>query len=91
MGVAPDAVGAAAVPVPVPEAIERTDDAILMSYVGDLESYRRPAALLRLPTIARRPSTLFDQMVHAVESMLFNNVVHGDLSPYNVLVWEGGA
>ena len=21
--------------------------------------------------------------------MLFNDVVHGDLSPYNVLVWEG--
>jgi RIO kinase 1 len=27
----------------------------------------------------------------AIELMLYRNVVHGDLSPYNVLVWEGTA
>jgi RIO kinase 1 len=32
---------------------------------------------------------LFDQTMHAVELMLYANVVHGDLSPYNLLVWDG--
>ena len=80
--------GAAAAPVPVPEAIEGTDDAILMSYVGDLE-IAAPQLRSYVPDDLEEAEDLFDQMVHAVESMLFNNVVHGDLSPYNVLVWEG--
>ena len=80
--------GAAAAPVPVPEAIERTDDAILMSYVGDLE-FAAPQLRSYVPDDREEAEDLFDQMVHAVELMLFSNVVHGDLSPYNVLVWEG--
>ena len=79
---------AAAAPVPVPEAIERTEDAILMTYLGDLEF---AASQLRsyVPDDREETQGLFDQLLRAVELMLFNNVVHGDLSPYNVLVWEG--
>jgi RIO kinase 1 len=27
--------------------------------------------------------------IHAIERMLFHDVIHGDLSPFNVLVWGG--
>jgi RIO kinase 1 len=32
---------------------------------------------------------LLEQLLRTVERMLFRDVVHGDLSPYNVLVWDG--
>ena len=30
-------------------------------------------------------------LLRAIERMLYGNVIHGDLSAYNVLVWEGRA
>jgi RIO kinase 1 len=75
--------------VPVPRPLAATEDSILMTYVGD---EMRAAPQLR----AHRPDReeaheLFDQVVHAIELMLYRNVIHGDLSAYNVLVWEGRA
>ncbi len=32
---------------------------------------------------------LLEQCIRAIERMLFHDVIHGDLSPFNVLVWEG--
>ncbi len=32
---------------------------------------------------------LLEQLLRTVERMLFRDVVHGDLSSYNVLVWGG--
>ncbi len=74
---------------PVPRPIASTGDAILMSYVGDDQ---QPAPQLR----ATRPGPeeardLFGQVLRAVERMLYGNVIHGDLSAYNVLVWAGRA
>ena len=74
---------------PVPSPIARTDDAILMSYVGDAD---QPAPQLR--SVRPRPdeaSELFRQVLRGIETMLAANVIHGDLSPYNVLVWRGRA
>ncbi len=82
------ALGDAAAPVPVPRAIERTDDSILMTYIGDPE-IAAPQLRSYIPDDRHEANDLFDQLVHAVELMLFYDVVHGDLSPYNVLVWEG--
>lgn len=73
--------------VPVPRPIERTDDAILMTYIGDEDD-----AAPQLRSYSPDPDEaedLFAQLVKAIELMLFHNVVHGDLSAYNVLVWEG--
>jgi RIO kinase 1 len=72
---------------PVPRPIAATEEAILMGYVGDEAD---PAPQLR----SYRPDpdeaeALFRQVVHAIEMMLYRNVVHGDLSAYNVLVWDG--
>jgi RIO kinase 1 len=74
---------------PVPRPIAATDDAILMKYVGDEEM-----AAPQLRSIRPDPEEaedLFGQVKRAIEIMLFRNVIHGDLSPYNVLVWDGRA
>jgi RIO kinase 1 len=78
-----------AVGTPVPRAVAATDDAILMTYIGD---EARAAPQLR----AHRPDPdeaedLFRQVIRSIELMLFVNVIHGDLSAYNVLVWDGRA
>jgi RIO kinase 1 len=71
----------------VPRPIMRTDRAILMTYVGDeddaapqLRSYRPDHA---------EAEELFRQVMRNVELMLYRDVIHGDLSAFNILVWEG--
>jgi len=73
---------------PVPRPIERTGDAILMTYVGD-DEFAAPQLRSYDVDDTDEAEALVDQVLHAVERMLFLNVVHGDLSPYNVLVWNG--
>ncbi|MGH2539938.1 MAG: RIO1 family regulatory kinase/ATPase [Actinomycetota bacterium] len=72
----------------VPRPIERTGDAILMSYVGD-EALAAPQLRTYEPEDPDEAGALIDQVLRAIERMLFLNVVHGDLSPYNLLVWNG--
>jgi len=73
--------------VPVPRPIARSEDAILMTYVGD-EDDAAPQLRSVRPT-PDEAQDLLDQVVGAITSMLYRNVVHGDLSAYNVLVWDG--
>jgi RIO kinase 1 len=73
----------------VPRPIARTDDAILMTYVGD--ENRAAPQLQRHRPVGDEAQVLFDQLLRNVERMLYVNVIHGDLSPFNVLVWEGRA
>jgi RIO kinase 1 len=73
----------------VPRPIYRTEEAILMGYIGDEDD---AAPQLR----AYRPErdeaeSMFRQLIRNVEVMLGANVIHADLSPYNVLVWDGRA
>jgi RIO kinase 1 len=71
----------------VPKPLLRSDRAILMTYIGDeddaapqLRSYR-PAQ--------DEAAELFRQVIRNVELFLYRNVIHGDLSPFNILVWDG--
>ncbi len=73
--------------LPVPRPIERTEDAILMTYVGDIDQ-AAPQLRSHRPADAAEAEDLFTQVLRAVELMLYRNVVHGDLSAYNLLVWE---
>jgi RIO kinase 1 len=73
--------------VPVPRPIEMTDRAILMTYIGDEE--RAAPQLHRVRSDLIGAQELLDQCLGAIERMLYRDVIHGDLSPYNVLVWEG--
>lgn len=74
--------------VPTPAPIASTEIAILMTYVGDMEtSAPRLHELGRVAGPALE--TLWDQIYAAVEGMLYRDMVHADLSQYNVLVWDG--
>jgi RIO kinase 1 len=71
----------------VPRGIARSDRAILMSYVGDEDD---AAPQLRTYRADRgEADDLFRQVLRNIELFLYRNVIHGDLSPYNLLVWEG--
>jgi len=58
-----------------------------MSFVGD-ESQVAPQ-LHTYRTDAGEARDLLEQLMRAIERMLYENVIHGDLSPYNALVWDG--
>jgi RIO kinase 1 len=73
--------------VPVPRPIASTDDAILMGYVGDLELAAPQLRSVRPDAVEARG--LFEQVLRAIERMLYVNVIHGDLSAYNLLLWDG--
>lgn len=71
----------------VPQPVAHGGNAILMAYLGD---ERLPAPTLQEVTLAQdevRP--LFERIMKNVELMLGLHQVHGDLSAYNVLYWEG--
>jgi RIO kinase 1 len=59
---------------------------ILMEYYGEEDAPAPQLKDVRLESHVARG--MFDRMMGNVELMLSNNVVHADLSPYNVLVWE---
>jgi len=71
----------------VPKPISAGHNAILMGYVGDRS---RPAPLLHAVTLAKRAAEpLCDEVLRNVELMLSHGMIHGDLSAYNILYWEG--
>src|SRR5581483_11679062 len=70
----------------VPQPFARSENAILMEYVGD-ETFPAPAlAAVRLE--AREAQLLWKRLMDNVELMLAQGCVHGDLSAYNVLYWN---
>ena len=71
----------------VPQPYARTTDSILMEYVGDASS---PAPLLlRVKLAGPELKLAFERLLHNVELLLSCDRVHGDLSAYNVLWWQG--
>jgi RIO kinase 1 len=71
----------------VPQPYATGENAILMSYMGDRN---RPAPTLHevsLPDNEVQP--LFYETMRNIELMLQHNMIHGDLSAYNILYWEG--
>ena len=73
--------------VAVPRPVARSEDAILMTYLGDEEDAAPQLRSVR--SSEREAQELLEQTIHAIEQMLYRNVIHGDLSAYNVLVWDG--
>jgi RIO kinase 1 len=71
----------------VPIAYEMAPRAILMSYLGD-ESMNAPS----LNDVTLQPgeaSSLFDRILDNLHLLLSCGRIHGDLSAYNILYWEG--
>ncbi|HEY1331990.1 MAG TPA: RIO1 family regulatory kinase/ATPase [Actinomycetota bacterium] len=71
----------------VPEPIVMRERGILMEYVGD---ERDPAPQLRQVRLdPGEAAAAFERLIWNVELALSHNVIHADLSPFNVLWWEG--
>jgi RIO kinase 1 len=71
--------------VPRPYAMEK--NAILMEYIGDMD-----LAAPTLNSVSLEPQEvkpLFERVLRDIDLLLANQRIHGDLSAYNILYWEG--
>lgn len=73
--------------LPVPEPVRMHGDAILMELFACEDGSTAPP-LIQASLDAGTATALFEALCDDVEDMLALHVVHGDLSPYNVL-WNG--
>lgn len=73
--------------VSVPEPYGVAENAILMAYVGS-EAKGAPT-LHEVRLEAGEAPSFFDQVLQSIAVMLENGLVHGDLSAYNILYWQG--
>ncbi|MBN2550120.1 MAG: hypothetical protein JXB15_13230 [Anaerolineales bacterium] len=71
----------------VPHPYARGNNAILMSYIGgdDVSAPTLNTVDLR----QKEARQLFDRVLHNIQVMLDHHRVHGDLSAYNILYWNG--
>lgn len=71
----------------VPEPVAQSGSAILMEYFGEWGQVAPHLHNVRLGSHEVGP--IFSQILDNLEIMLDEDRVHGDLSAYNVLYWEG--
>ncbi len=96
MGYAPDRMGAIAAReftilskayragVPVPTPARRVDNMFTMRFLGGDER----APLLK-DAVLEQPEDVAEQAIILVEKLLHANIVHGDLSEYNLVLMDG--
>jgi RIO kinase 1 len=71
----------------VPQVFAHSSGAILMEYLGDEDA---AAPMLSRATLPRETADqLLRGIIDNVAIWLRNNLVHGDLSAYNLLYWDG--
>jgi len=73
--------------VDVPRPYEMANNAILMDYVGD--ETRAAPALNEVSIDHAEAARLFDTLREDLDRMLSTGRIHGDLSAYNILYWDG--
>ena len=71
--------------VPRPYAMEK--NAILMDYIGDFDTAAPTLNSVSLDRDEVQP--LYERVLHDIDLLLSNDRIHGDLSAYNILYWEG--
>lgn len=71
----------------VPQPIATSGNAILMTYLGD-EKMGAPA-LNEVRLSQGEAESFFEEILRNINLMLTHSMIHGDLSPYNVLYWDG--
>ncbi len=73
--------------VPVPRPVACTEGAVLMEYLGDQDA---PAPRLVTTHLSRdEAACMRETLLGAIARSLGEELIHGDLSAYNVLVHEG--
>lgn len=71
----------------VPQPFGANENGLLMGYQGNAHQAAPP---LREISLNRREArSLFSEVMRNVELLLQHGLVHGDLSAYNILYWEG--
>ena len=70
-----------------PRPYTRRENAILMAYIGGPGLAAPTLNHVRLASGEAR--ALFKRVLHNVEIMLSHERVHGDLSAFNILYWQG--
>ena len=71
----------------VPQPFASGSNAILMGYYGD--EFMGAPTLNEVSLPAAEARALFDRVVHNIDLMLSKGRIHGDLSAFNILYWEG--
>ncbi len=71
----------------VPKPISSAENSLLMEYVGDENLPASTLHEVRLDSDEAR--RLFTDVLDNIELMLSMGIVHGDLSAYNILYWQG--
>ncbi|MBN2006980.1 MAG: hypothetical protein JXA21_26760 [Anaerolineae bacterium] len=70
----------------VPKPYAGGENAILMSYVGDERTAAPTLNNVRLED--DEAEYVFEEVMRNVKLMLTHNLIHGDLSAYNILYWD---
>jgi RIO kinase 1 len=70
---------------PVPEPIQREENAFTMEYIGDGDG---PAPQLRR-TALESPAEFARELLAGIDDLAHAGIVHTDLSPFNILVHRG--
>jgi RIO kinase 1 len=71
----------------VPRPVTKSTDVILMEFIGDDDGPAPALKDIRLDPVEARQH--FESLLLDIEIWLANDRVHGDLSPYNILYWQG--
>lgn len=71
----------------VPQPFAMNSNTVLMSYHGDERIAAPTLNGVRLPR--DEAETLFEEVLRNIALMLQQGLIHGDLSAYNILYWEG--
>lgn len=71
----------------VPEPIAVSENALLMDYIGD--EYGPAPTLSEVTIEPHEVEPLFKEVMRNIDIMLQQGLIHGDLSAYNILYWNG--
>ena len=71
----------------VPYPVERSEDGLLMEFIGDEERAAQKLAQARLST--DELASAWQQLLGSLQSLTIAGLVHADLSAYNLLWWQG--
>ena len=71
----------------VPYPVERTDDGVVMEFIGDIEAAAPRLAQAQLS--AEEIASAWEQLLVSLRALTSAGVVHADLSAYNLLWWRG--
>ena len=71
----------------VPKPLAQIGNSLLMEYIGDVGEAAPRLCEVRLDRDEAR--SLFERILHNIELSLSHHRIHGDLSEYNILYWQG--